>query len=107
MACGDEGLCYWDIKANKAIHSQSTRKACGKIHSLSQDDPNVFAGIGPELMQYDTRCLTNGSGQRPKAIGQWTLPGKVTALHAIPSRKGNLLVAAGCENGQVAAFDAS
>lgn len=103
----DDGLGYVDIRAGKVIRSQNTKKACGKVCILNQDDPNLFAGIGPELMQYDTRCFTDGKDAKPKAIGQWTLSGDITALHATPSRKGHLLVAIGCANGSVACFDTS
>merc|ERR1712192_155757 len=99
------GLTYVDSKAGSIIRTQTTKASCGKVCILNQNDPNLFAGIGEKLLQYDTRCFRDGKDAKPKAIGEWTLPSMVTALHAIPSQKGHLLIGVGCENGSVACFD--
>lgn len=101
----DGGLGFVDGKAGKIIRNQATKKSVGKVCILNQDDPNLFAGIGKDLLQYDTRCWRDGVDAKPKAIGQWTMRGDVTALTVINSRKGHLLVGVGCSDGTVACFD--
>merc|ERR1712185_863329 len=89
------GLSYIDIRAGKLIRNQNTKHIVSSLVFLNQDNPNFFAGMGPELMQYDTRFWKDGNDSKPKAVAQWTMPAKVTALHAISSRRGSLLIGAG------------
>jgi len=108
MLCShSNGIAYVDTKANKMIRQQVTKNPVGRVAILNPESPVVFAGIGPELMQYDTRCFADGNDVKPKAIGQWTLSANITALHCISSRKGHLLIGVGCLDGKVAAFDTS
>jgi len=46
-----------------------------------------------------------GLDSKSKAVGMWTLPSKVLALDCLRSASGNVLVAVGCQDGSVAAFD--
>jgi len=106
VACStSDGFSFIDAREGKEIRSQSTKNSVGCLCILHEDNPMMFAGVGPDLMQYDTRCWKNGLAERQAAIGQWTLSANVTAMHCTSTRKGNLLVAVGCLDGKVAAFD--
>lgn len=107
LCANDSGLCYIDTRSGEVIRRQVTNHPCFKVCILNQEDPNLFAGIGYELLQYDTRCFSDNRDAKPKAIAQWSLPANVTALDCISTRKNHLLVGVGCENGKVAAFDTS
>jgi len=101
------GMVYVDTKAGKVIRQQSTKNAVGKVCTLNPEHPMMFAGIGPELFQYDTRCFADGKDVKPKAVGQWSLSNNITALHCTMTRKSHLLIGVGCLDGKIAAFDTS
>lgn len=101
------GIAYIDSRAGKIARQQVTKNPVGRLCMLNQDSPVMFGGIGPELMQYDTRMFVEGAESKPKAVAQWTLSANVTALHCTPTRKGHLLIGVGCLDGKVAAFDTS
>jgi len=101
------GIAYVDTKAGKMIRQQTTKNGVGKVCILNQEHPTMFAGIGPELLQYDTRCFADGKDVKPKAVGQWTLSKDITAMHCTMTRKGHVLIGVGCLDGKVAAFDTS
>ncbi|CAJ1416076.1 unnamed protein product [Effrenium voratum] len=108
MVCShSSGMGFIDIKAGKMIRQQYTKEAVGKVALLNGNSPMLFAGIGGELMQYDTRCFADGPDHKPKAIASWSLGSPITSLHSTETGKGHLLVAAGCMNGKVAAFDST
>jgi len=107
VASHSNGICFIDTKAGKTIRQQTTKAAVGKLCILNGDSPIMFAGIGEELLQYDTRMYKDGKDAKPKAIGQWTLDANITSMHCTETRKGHLLIGVGCLNGKVAAFDAS
>ncbi|CAE7548117.1 SEC63 [Symbiodinium sp. CCMP2456] len=108
MVCShSSGIGYIDIRAGKVIRQQYTKESVGKVTVLNWTSPMLFAGIGGELMQYDTRCFADGQDYKPKAVASWTLGSPITSLHCTETGKGHLLVAAGCMNGKVAAFDSS
>merc|ERR1712061_913536 len=94
-----------DIKAGKMIRQQYTKSSVGKVTVLNGESSMLFAGIGPELLQYDTRVWRDGVDYKPKAVGSWTMRDNITSLHVTESRRGHLLVAAGCANGSLVAFD--
>uniref|UniRef100_A0A7S1LV68 J domain-containing protein n=1 Tax=Alexandrium catenella TaxID=2925 RepID=A0A7S1LV68_ALECA len=108
MICShSNGIAYVDTKAGKTIRQQTTKNPVGKVCILNQENPIMFAGIGPELFQYDTRCFSDGRDSKPKAVAQWTLSHNITALHTTMTRKGHVLIGVGCLDGKVAAFDTS
>ncbi|CAE8591089.1 unnamed protein product [Polarella glacialis] len=98
---------FIDIRAGSVIRQQFTKESVGKVSLLNGSSPMLFAGIGSELMQYDTRCFKDGVDYKPKAIASWSLGSPITALHCTQTGRGHLLVAAGCLNGKVAAFDST
>jgi len=107
MVCShSSGMGFIDTKAGKVIRQQYTKEPVGKVTLLNGTSPMLFAGIGGELMQYDTRCFADGQ-EKPKAIASWSLGSPITSLHCTETGKGHLLVAAGCMNGKVAAFDST
>lgn len=107
MVCShSSGMGFIDTKAGKVIRQQYTKEAVGKVTLLNGSSPMLFAGIGGELMQYDTRCFADVQ-EKPKAIASWSLGSPITSLHCTETGKGHLLVAAGCMNGKVAAFDST
>eukprot|EP00435_Cladocopium_sp_Y103_P051374 s82_g15.t3 len=107
MVCShSSGMGFIDTKAGKVIRQQYTKEPVGKVTLLNGTSPMLFAGIGGELMQYDTRCFADGQ-DKPKAIASWSLGSPITSLHCTETGKGHLLVAAGCMNGKVAAFDST
>jgi len=99
------GLLFFDMRGGKVIRNQFTKTACGGVALLNGDSPMLFAGIGADLMQYDTRMWKDGIDYKPKTLGSWTLRANITSMHCTETGKGHLLVAAGCENGSIAAFD--
>jgi len=108
MVCShSSGMGFIDIRAGSVIRQQFTKESVGKVSLLNGSSPMLFAGIGSELMQYDTRCFKDGVDYKPKAIASWSLGSPITALHCTQTGKGHLLVAAGCLNGKVAAFDST
>jgi len=108
IACShSSGIAFVDARAGKVVHSQHTKDSCGALAVLTGGHPMLFAGVGCHLMQYDTRCFPDGAGSKPRAVGQWTLPAKVTALCCTATFEGNLLLGVGCLDGKVAAFDAA
>ncbi|CAE7180087.1 Sec63 [Symbiodinium pilosum] len=108
MVCShSSGIGYIDIRAGKVIRQQYTKESVGKVTVLNWTSPMLFAGIGGELMQYDTRCFADGPDHKPKAVASWSLGSPITSLHCTETGKGHLLVAAGCMNGKVAAFDST
>jgi len=108
IACShSSGIAFVDARAGKVVHSQHTKDSCGGLAVLTSGHPMLFAGVGCHLMQYDTRCFPDGASSKPRAVGQWTLPAKVTALHGTATFEGNLLMGVGCLDGKVAAFDAA
>jgi len=108
MVCShSSGIGYMDIRAGKVIRQQYTKESVGKVAVLNWTSPMLFAGIGGELMQYDTRCFRDGLDYKPKAVASWSLGSPITSLNCTETGKGHLLVAAGCMNGKVAAFDST
>lgn len=108
MVCShSSGIAYVDIKAGKTIRNQYTKEAVGKLCILNGNSPTLFAGMGGELTQYDTRCFGDGIDYKPKAVAQWSLGSPITAMNCTQTGKGHLLVAAGCMSGKVAAFDST
>ncbi|CAE7369003.1 SEC63 [Symbiodinium sp. KB8] len=100
------GLAMWPesgvmVSPCKVIRQQYTKESVGKVTVLNWTSPMLFAGIGGELMQYDTRCFADGQDYKPKAVASWTLGSPITSLHCTETGKGHLLVAAGCMNGKV------
>jgi len=108
MVCShSSGMGFIDSRACKVIRQQYTKDSVGKVCILNGTSPTLFAGIGSELMQYDTRCWADGPDYKPKAVASWSLGSAITSLHCTESGKGHLLVAAGCMSGKVAAFDST
>mmetsp|Transcript_69367 Transcript_69367/g.206597 ORF Transcript_69367/g.206597 Transcript_69367/m.206597 type:complete len:693 (-) Transcript_69367:122-2200(-) len=106
MVCSHaSGILFFDMRAGKLIRNQFTKSSVGGVSLLHGDSPMLFAGIGNDLMQYDTRLWREGNDYKPKGVGSWTLRSRITALHCTETRKGHVLVACGCENGNLAAFD--
>lgn len=101
------GMLFFDMKAGKVIRNHFTRHAVGGVSVPHGESPAFFAGIGSDLMQYDTRLWRDGSDHKPKAVGSWRLRASITALHTTETSKGHVLVACGCENGELAAFDST
>jgi len=99
------GIAFIDMRAGKMIRQQYTNSSVGKIAFLDQDSPHLFAGVGKELNQYDTRCWRDGIDYKPKVVGQWSLGQNISSVASCVSGKGHLLIAVGCLNGRVAAFD--
>eukprot|EP00931_Biecheleriopsis_adriatica_P048559 TRINITY_DN28067_c0_g2_i1.p1 TRINITY_DN28067_c0_g2~~TRINITY_DN28067_c0_g2_i1.p1 ORF type:complete len:585 (+),score=137.38 TRINITY_DN28067_c0_g2_i1:185-1939(+) len=108
MVCShSSGIGFLDFRAGKVIRQQYTKESVGKVCILNGTSPILFAGIGSELMQYDTRCFSDGADYKPKAVASWSLGSAITSLHCTETGKGHLLVAAGCMSGKVAAFDST
>mmetsp|Transcript_3586 Transcript_3586/g.6311 ORF Transcript_3586/g.6311 Transcript_3586/m.6311 type:complete len:594 (-) Transcript_3586:292-2073(-) len=108
MVCShSSGIGFIDTRAGKVIRQQYTKEPVGKVSILNGNSPILFAGIGGELMQYDTRCWADGKDYKPKAVASWSLGAAITSLDCTATGKGHLLVAAGCMNGKVAAFDST
>lgn len=106
MVCShSSGMLFFDMKAGKLIRNHFTKTSVGGVCVLHGESPMLFAGIGSDLMQYDTRLWRDGPDYKPSTVGSWTLRGRITALHCTETRKGHVLVACGCENGHLAAFD--
>jgi len=99
------GIGFLDMRAGKLIRQQYTNVAVGGICSLAGKSPMLFAGVGKDLTQYDTRLFRDGVDVKPKAVGQWSLRAPVSSVTCTQSAGGHLLVACGCEDGHVAAFD--
>lgn len=99
------GMVFLDGRAGKVVQDMKKKDAVGSITSLGNDHPTLFAGVGRDLMQYDTRMFGPDLDYKKMAVGMWTLSAPVTALACTESTKGHLLVAAGCLNGKVAVLD--
>jgi len=99
------GLTYMDTRTGKNVHQQLTTSPVYALRLLHEGHPFLFTGIGRNLTQLDTRMFTSGKDKKPKAVGQWTLRSSVTSINCTMSARGNLLVAAGCEDGKVVALD--
>merc|ERR1712054_303703 len=99
------GIAFIDMRAGKTIRQQYTKSKVEGIACASQDSPFLFAGVGPELFQYDTRCWKDGISYVPKAVGQWSVDDPITSLATCITGKGHVLVAVGTLHGKVAAFD--
>jgi len=108
MAATEDGIAFFDTRACRLIRTQFTKDPVKVLSVLPGEHATVFAGVGRSLVQYETRTLAGG-GLEPKsrALGVWSLPSKVLALDCIRSAGGKLLVAVGCQDGNVAAFDTS
>jgi len=108
LAACEDGIAFFDTRACKMVRTQFTKEPVKVISALQGEHVNVYAGVGSNLVQYETRMLAGGGlDSKSKAVGMWTLPSKVLALDCIRSDAGNVLVAVGCQDGNVAAFDTS
>lgn len=107
IASHSSGMGFIDCRSGKLIRQQYTKDPVLKVCTLNGSSPTLFAGIGSELIQYDTRLWADGPDYKPKAIASWSLGSPITAMHCTATGKGHLLVAAGCLNGKVAAFDST
>lgn len=107
IASHSSGMGFIDCRAGKLIRQQYTKDPVLKVCTLNGTSPTLFAGIGSELIQYDTRMWADGPDYKPKAIASWSLGSSITALHCTETGKGHILVAAGCIDGKVAAFDST
>merc|ERR1711933_487050 len=97
-----------DARVGRSVRTQFTKEPVKVIAAIPGKHANVFAGLGSSLVQYETRALGAGKiDSKSKAVGMWTLPNKVFALDCVRSVAGNMLVAVGCQDGSVAAFDTS
>lgn len=106
MVCShSSGMGFLDIRAGTVIRQQYTKESVGKVCILDGDSPMLFAGVGGELLQYDTRCWADGNDYKPKAVASWSMGSHITALNTTLTGKGHILVAVGCVNGKVAALD--
>lgn len=99
------GLIFLDCRAGKVI--QKMDKNCSVPSLASLGDHNMlFAAVGKDLMQYDTRRFADVDYKK-MAVGCWSLDSPITALDCTESMKGHLLVAAGCQNGKVVVLDST
>jgi len=99
------GMVFMDARAGKVVQDMRKKEAVGKIVTAGPNHSTLFAGVGSELMQYDTRCFAADLDYKKMAVGMWTLSAPITALTCTDSYKGHILVAAGCMNGKVAVLD--
>lgn len=99
------GIVFVDMRSGKQVRQQYTNTSVGKICHSDPSSPHFFAGIGPELNQYDTRMWKDGIDYKPKAVAQWSLGQNIQSMAATVTGKGHLLVAVGCLHGRLAAFD--
>jgi len=101
------GATWIDMKSGKVVRQQTTQRPAKCCGALRAGHPIFFMGIGNDLNQYDTRMFKDGKDAKSKVVGQWTLRAAVMCVTCTTSARGNLLVAVGCEDGKVAAFDAT
>jgi len=100
------GLGICDLRNGSVVRQQYTKEAVGKCVQLNNTSQYLYAGVGRDLNMYDLRVFgTAGLSEKPKVVAQWTMPSNITALACCGTSKGHILVAAGCLNGSVAAFD--
>ena len=105
VAAHPEGLAYVDARAGVVVQQQYTKAAPAGIGLLDLGHGMLFVGVGRTLCQYDTRAFAGGLGAKPKAVGTWELPAAISSVSCARSAGGNILAAAGCEDGRVAALD--
>jgi len=100
-----EGITFVDTRASKVVRQQYTKVEPSKICMPNPGHTMIFAGVGGNLCQYDTRKFADGPATKPTVVGTWELPSNILSISCITSAGGSLLVAVGCEDGKVAALD--
>eukprot|EP00971_Amphidinium_carterae_P217848 4324410-Amphidinium_carterae.1 len=68
VCSSSDGLAFIDGRSGQEVRQTNTKHPCGCIGILHEDNPIMFAGVGAELMQYDTRCWKNGLSEKQTAI---------------------------------------
>lgn len=105
VAAHTSGIAYGDMRTGSIIREQYTNNPVSRVCCPDLGHHMLFAGIGKDLMQYDTRCFHDGVNAKPAVLGSWTLRAKVTSIGCATTSRGNIIVAVGCEDGKVAALD--
>jgi len=101
------GMVFLDYKAGKVVHDIKKKEAVGALSALNTQSSTFFAGVGADLMQYDTRKFGGDLDYKNMAVGMWSLGSPVTALTCTETARGHILVAAGCMNGKVVVLDST
>eukprot|EP00747_Dinoflagellata_sp_TGD_P094462 gnl/TRDRNA2_/TRDRNA2_166125_c1_seq7.p1 gnl/TRDRNA2_/TRDRNA2_166125_c1~~gnl/TRDRNA2_/TRDRNA2_166125_c1_seq7.p1 ORF type:complete len:256 (+),score=23.78 gnl/TRDRNA2_/TRDRNA2_166125_c1_seq7:24-791(+) len=81
------GMSFIDMRKGEPIRHQYTQQPVVKCAIASPQSPMLFAGVGNELMQYDTRFFKDGIDYKPKAVGQWSLRAQITAVTVTTSAR--------------------
>mmetsp|Transcript_60162 Transcript_60162/g.127437 ORF Transcript_60162/g.127437 Transcript_60162/m.127437 type:complete len:593 (+) Transcript_60162:115-1893(+) len=101
------GLCFIDFKAGKMVHDIRKKEAVGALTALGVESNTFFAGVGSDLMQYDTRKFGASLDYKNMAVGMWNFSSPITALSCTETTHGHILVAAGCMDGKLAVLDST
>jgi len=108
MGSHEDGIAFFDTRDCRVIRHQYTKHPATAACVLPGRPEVLFAGVGNSLMQYETRMLAGGRmDSKSAAVGTWSLPSPVLSLDCICTASGHPLVAVGCKDGSVAAFDTS
>lgn len=99
------GISHLDTRAGKIARKQYTNHPAHRVRRLGPGSSCYFATMGSSLNQYDDRMFVEGPATKAKAVAQWNLREPIIGLDSVASLKGHALVAVGCGDGRVAAFD--
>mmetsp|Transcript_84132 Transcript_84132/g.242912 ORF Transcript_84132/g.242912 Transcript_84132/m.242912 type:complete len:590 (-) Transcript_84132:162-1931(-) len=106
MCCShSSGIVFVDTKSGQMVSDMKKKESVLALTALGSNSQYFFAGVGRDLMQYDTRKWGADLDYRKMAVAMWTLDSPVTALSCAETKKGHLLVAAGCMDGKIAVLD--
>jgi len=108
MCCShSSGLCFVDVRTTKVVQDMKKKEAVGALTALNTNSNLFFAGVGGDLMQYDTRKFASDLDYKNMAVGMWNLKSPITAMSCTETGRGHLLVAAGCMDGKVVVLDST